>query len=124
MKDREIENIIKSWSKGVGKLTTHYGSHRKLETFVDNTTGRGMLFIGINKETNKANSIRKYIYFQELTNIKNKLIKNQKISFKEIGEITAGNCATHIAIVILSEILNIGFADYHFRKLTYKKRVL
>lgn len=100
-------------------FTTHHKSKRELIKFVNNSKGEGMKFRGYNKSTNQLNTIIKYLYFQEVIELLDFLKKEKQITFNQVATIVhadkKGGCITHIAIILITEFLNKGIADYESR---------
>lgn len=112
----EIETLIKIKLKRGDILTTKQGSLRMLNDYIDNKTGKGMLFIGVDKKTHKRNSISKYIYFNEIQEIVNFIKTNSIIDFKQVSTFVKANkkggCVIHVAIILICDYLMIAKADY------------
>jgi ssDNA-binding replication factor A large subunit len=112
----DIEIIIKNKLKKGDILTTNQGSLRTLNDYIDNKSGKGMLFIGIDKKTHKRNSISKYIYFNEIQEIVNYMKINSTVDFKQVSKFVnankKGGCITHVAIILICDYLMIAKADY------------
>lgn len=104
----------------IGKLIiTNRKSKREISAFVENSSGEGIIFKGINKTTNKPNSIKKYLYFHEIDEVVSLLKKSNQITFSQIESIvntqTRGGCVTHVTIIIITIFLKVGIADYKNR---------
>jgi hypothetical protein len=117
----QIETLIKNKLQIGDIITTNQGSIRQLNDFINNKTGKGMLFIGLDKKTHKRNSISKYIYFNEIQEIVNFIKINSIIDFKQVSTIVKANkkggCVTHVAIILICDYLMIAKADYVNKKL-------
>jgi hypothetical protein len=115
----EIENQIKPF---VGKeFTTNANAKRKLIKIISNSTGNGMLFIGINRKSGRPNTIKKYLYFKEVSELL-KILKNEKkITFTQIAMTIHGkekiSCVNHIAIILIIDFLKKGNVDYKMRRI-------
>lgn len=112
----DIEIIIKNKLNKGDILTTNQGSLRMLNDYIDNKSGKGMLFIGIDKKTHKLNSMTKYIYFNEIQEIVNYMKINSTVDFKQVSNFVnankKGGCVTHVAIILICDYLMIAKADY------------
>jgi hypothetical protein len=118
------EEFIKTSGLKVGDIiTTQRGKLRELHKFVEKSnTVWGMKFLGIDSKSKHYNSIKKFIYSNELEDLIISLKKKKNITFKEVGNFVnsekKGGCVTHTAIEIITKHLKIGEADY-IKKIVY-----
>jgi hypothetical protein len=118
------EFILQSSLKIGSQIVTNRGSIRKLTKFVQNQKGFGMLFRGIDSKSGAYNTIKRYIYLDEINSFLNYLYLNKMMAFKDVENFVKANkkgaCVTHIAIVIVVNHLKLATVNYESKFLYLK----
>jgi hypothetical protein len=110
------EFIAKSSLKLGTIILTNRGSIRELVEFVENSSGSGMRFRGIDPKSKSYNSINKYIYLSEINLLLDSLRKRKTLTFNEVSHFVSahkkGGCVTLITVEIVVNFLKLANANY------------